>query len=148
MRGNVDSLTLCLFDSFFRPSGRSPERSEGRRKNCGYNVNCFDRSTTIVLCTLQHGAIRRALLGAVVWPTHTTVGKRLRSNFYQTVRVINEEKEGDPVRTMQRLNSYMGLMRHFRSYRLRRAAMRNKLAPHVQQSLRIPRDLRAVAVRQ
>ena len=84
----------------------------------------------------------------MVWPTHTTVGKRLRSNFYQTVRVINEEKEGDPVRTMQRLNSYMGLMRHFRSYRLRRAAMRNKLALHVQQSLRIPRDLRAVAVRQ
>ena len=97
---------------------------------------------------LQHAAKGSAFLGAVVWPTHTTVGKRLRSNFYQTVRVINEEKEGDPVRTMQRLNSYMGLMRHFRSYRLRRAAMRNKLAPHVQQSLRIPRDLWAVAVRQ
>ena len=27
MRGNVDSLTLCLFDSFFRPQAEAPSEA-------------------------------------------------------------------------------------------------------------------------
>jgi hypothetical protein len=97
---------------------------------------------------LQHAAKGTAFLGAVVWPTHTTVGKRLKANFHQAVCLLNQEKDGNPLRTVQRLNSYLGLMQHFRSYRLRRTVMRRQLAPHVKQSLRIPQDLRAIAVRQ
>lgn len=96
---------------------------------------------------LQHAAKGTAFLGAVVWPQHTTVGKRLKANFHQAVRAINREAHGDVSRTMQRLNSYLGLMRHFRSYRLRRAVIRKKLATDVKQSLRIPRDLKTIQVR-
>jgi hypothetical protein len=98
--------------------------------------------------SLQHAAKGTAFLGAVVWPTHTTVGKRLKANFHQAVRTINQEAQGDASRTMQRLNSYLGLMRHFRSYRLRRTVIRKELAPHIKRSLRIPGNLRAIAVRQ
>ena len=35
----MDSLTLCLFDSFFRPTGRSPERSEGRGEIANIDIN-------------------------------------------------------------------------------------------------------------
>ena len=95
---------------------------------------------------LQHAAKGTAFLGAVVWPTHTTVGKRLKANFYAAIDDINATRDADLQRSVQRLNSYLGLMAHFRSHRLRRQGLRKQLDVRLRLQLKGPRNLRKVRV--
>lgn len=92
---------------------------------------------------LQHAAKGTAFLGAVVWPTHTTVGKRLKGNFYAAIREINASQRLDP-RAVARINSYLGLTRQFRSHRLRRRVLRSALRPGLAAELISPRALQWV----
>ena len=96
---------------------------------------------------LQHVATGVKFLGAVVWPTHTTAGKRVKGNFYAAVREVNQCPEADADRVRQRLNSYLGLLSHHRTHRLRRSVMRKVLSNHWQRRLRVPRAMRKVLVR-
>jgi len=65
---------------------------------------------------LQHISKGLPFLGAVVWPHHTTPGRRLRGSFHAACLAWNTPG-ADPDRVRAGLASYMGLLQHHAAHR-------------------------------
>jgi hypothetical protein len=79
---------------------------------------------------LQHYSHGVKFLGTVIKPGRIHVGKRTKGNFFDAIQHHNQTVAGgrspnlDERRAFQAsLNSYLGLMAHFDTYRLRRAML-------------------------
>ncbi|MCF8352546.1 MAG: hypothetical protein K9H15_15365 [Bacteroidales bacterium] len=74
---------------------------------------------------LQHYSKGVQYLGAVIKPHRIYTASRTRGNFYQAIQQQNEiVKDHQPTQEEQQafqssLNSYLGIMKHYRSYKLR-----------------------------
>jgi RNA-directed DNA polymerase len=95
---------------------------------------------------LQHVRKGVAYLGAVVWPEHITAGKRLRANFYALAREIQAQPQIDALEARQRVNSYLGLMGHYKTFRLRRKILNVMLEGHGPGRLHFDPGLRKVVI--
>ncbi|MBK8966916.1 MAG: RNA-directed DNA polymerase [Lewinellaceae bacterium] len=83
---------------------------------------------------LQHYSKGVAFLGAVVKPGRVYIKNRTKGNFYARIQQWNE-RIGRPGRLNERelqslqssVNSYLGLMKHYRTYYIRRKVLRRTL---------------------
>jgi hypothetical protein len=83
---------------------------------------------------LQHFSKGVTFLGAIVKPGRIYIKNRAKGNFYARIQEWNErieEKkkpdESDLESIQSAANSYLGLMKHYRSYHIRRNLLRNVL---------------------
>jgi len=80
--------------------------------------------------TLQHYSHGVSFLGAIIKPHRTYVGRRTKGNFYSSIQKHNGIiATRQPDLTEQRafissMNSYLGVMGHYRTQRLRRSMIR------------------------
>ena len=69
---------------------------------------------------LQHYTKGVAFLGAYIKPHRIYIGKRTRGNFFKMIRSLKTVRNVEELKLMRAtLNSYLGLMQHFKTYRLR-----------------------------
>lgn len=83
---------------------------------------------------LQHWSKGCKYLGAVIKPHRIYVANRTKGNFFDAVNLHNqsirdhkpsaEEKE----QFLSSMNSYLGIMKHYRSYRIRKQMINNRLS--------------------
>lgn len=83
---------------------------------------------------LQHYSNGVSFLGAVVKPGRIYIKNRTKGNFYERIQLRNErigEKERLSEQELQSLqssiNSYLGLMKHYRTYYIRRKMLQRTL---------------------
>ena len=75
---------------------------------------------------LQHYSKGVHFLGAVIKPNHITSGKRTKGNFYDAIirhnTIVLERKptREEQVAFLCSINSYLGIMKHYDTYRLRK----------------------------
>jgi len=75
---------------------------------------------------LQHYTKGVKYLGAVIKPGRTYIANRTKSNFYEAIERLNlrardhKPTKGDREKFLSSMNSYLGIMKHYRTYRLRR----------------------------
>ncbi|MFH1505203.1 MAG: RNA-directed DNA polymerase, partial [Candidatus Omnitrophota bacterium] len=84
---------------------------------------------------IKHYKTGFLFLGAVIKPYRNYIGNRTKGNFYQAVkkqnRIINncvptdEEKK----RFISSMNSYLGIMKHYKTYKIRKCMLENRLSP-------------------
>ncbi|MDR1808975.1 MAG: RNA-directed DNA polymerase [Prevotella sp.] len=74
---------------------------------------------------LQHYSKGFAFLGAYVKPGRTYAGKRIKSNFKRAAAQCEKELSagGNPSKVRSTLNSYLGLMKHFDTYNLKKKTL-------------------------
>ena len=83
---------------------------------------------------LQHSGHGLSFLGVMIMPGRVYAGRRIKSNFYQTIQRFNLKlKTGRPdaagLRAFsQSVNSYLGLLKHYQTSRLRRSFLMKKLS--------------------
>ena len=83
---------------------------------------------------LQHYSKGVHFLGMVIQPNHITSGKRIKGNFYDAIvqsNLITYEKKpskDEQAAFLCSMNSYLGLMKHYNTYRLRRRMLRKHLS--------------------
>ncbi len=83
---------------------------------------------------LQHYSKGVAFLGAVVKPGRIYLKNRIKGNFYERIQQWNE-RMGRPERLSEQelqslqssVNSYLGLMKHYRTYYIRRKVLQRTL---------------------
>jgi RNA-directed DNA polymerase len=83
---------------------------------------------------LQHYTKGVTYLGAIIKPHRTYVGLRIKGNFYQAIKEQNEitksqiptKSEVDAFVTI--MNSYLGIMKHHKTYKLRRQMITQNLS--------------------
>jgi RNA-directed DNA polymerase len=83
---------------------------------------------------LQHYTKGVTYLGAIIKPHRTYVGLRIKGNFYQAIKEQNEitksqiptKSEVDAFVTL--MNSYLGIMKHHKTYKLRRQMITQNLS--------------------
>jgi hypothetical protein len=83
---------------------------------------------------LQHYTKGVAYLVAIIKPHRTYVGLRIKGNFYQAIKEQNEitksqiptKSEVDAFVTI--MNSYLGIMKHHKTYKLRRQMITQNLS--------------------
>lgn len=83
---------------------------------------------------LQHYTKGVTYLGAIIKPHRTYVGLRIKGNFYQAIKEQNEitksqiptKSEVDAFVTI--MNSYLGIMKHHKPYKLRRQMITQNLS--------------------
>jgi len=97
------------------------------RENLGINVHPRK-------IYLQHFSKGVAFLGAVVKPGRTYLKNRTKGNFYESLqkwndRVVEKRKLSEPdLQSLQScVNSYLGLMQHYRTYNIRRKMLQRSL---------------------
>lgn len=84
---------------------------------------------------LQHYSKGVKYLGAVIKPHRIYIANRTKGNFHQSIetwnkiirakkRLIKEEQDG----FLSSMNSYLGIMRHYRTYKLRKKMLRENLS--------------------
>jgi hypothetical protein len=86
---------------------------------------------------LQHYSKGFTFVGAFIKPGRNYIGNRTKKNFRHKMRqienrltkVIPAPEEREKVRSS--VNSYLGLMRHFRTYNLRKKVLLNKRNPSI-----------------
>lgn len=71
---------------------------------------------------IQHYTKGASFVGGIVKPYRTYSSNRTIDNFESVIRELNEttDKEQTAQRAVQRINSYLGFLRHRRSYNIRR----------------------------
>jgi hypothetical protein len=75
---------------------------------------------------LQHYTKGVPFLGTIIKPNRIYSGKRLKANFYQAIQNQNKLIEShkldydDLTHFLSSLNSYLGLLRHYQTYNLRK----------------------------
>lgn len=85
---------------------------------------------------LQHYTKGVHFLGAVIKPHRIYIAKRTQGNFYTAIQQQNAIiAAGKPSKEQQAtflssMNSYLGLLKHFKSYRLRKEMLIENLSPH------------------
>ncbi len=83
---------------------------------------------------LQHYAKGVNFLGVTIKPNRIYIGKRTKGNFYDAITQHNNKtREKKPSKEEQAaflcsVNSYLGLMKHYNTYRLRRRMLRTHLS--------------------
>jgi hypothetical protein len=65
-------------------------------------------------------------LGVVIYPDHVRVGKRIRRNFQNALIQLNK-KVPEASAYQSCVNSYLGLLARYPTYRLRRKTIRNNV---------------------
>jgi len=85
---------------------------------------------------LQHYSKGVRFLGTVIKPNRIYIGKRTQGNFYAAIRQENAVAEAQkPDKTqrdafLSRMNSYLGLLKHYQTYRLRQKMLQKHLSPY------------------
>lgn len=85
---------------------------------------------------LQHFSKGVPFLGAIIKPGRIYIGKRTKGNFYHAIHKQNDLiKHHKPVKEEQAgfqssMNSYLGIMKHYNSYRLRKKMVWKYLSPY------------------
>lgn len=83
---------------------------------------------------LQHYSKGVHYLGSFIKPNRVTCGKRIKSNFYDAIYRSNElVRENKPSKEDQlaflcSMNSYLGIMKQYRTYRLRKKMLKKHLS--------------------
>jgi len=84
---------------------------------------------------LQHYTKGVSFLGAIIKPYRKYVASRTKSNFYVAIMTYNSIiQKAIPEKSQIRqflisINSYLGIIRHYRTYRLREQMLRMRLSP-------------------
>ena len=85
---------------------------------------------------LQHYSKGVSFLGTIIKPGRIYIGKRTKGNFYQAVRKQNTiVKTGKPSQQEQvafqsSMNSYLGIMKHYNTYKLRKRLLWKNLSAY------------------
>jgi len=75
---------------------------------------------------LQHYSKGVKYLGAVIKPHKTYIANRTKGNFYNAIDKQNQiARDHNPIKEEQEafqnsMNSYLGMMKHYKSYKLRK----------------------------
>jgi RNA-directed DNA polymerase len=83
---------------------------------------------------LQHYTKGVNFLGVVIKPHRITSGRRIKGNFYDAIarqnHIVSKEKPSNDARAafLCSMNSYLGLMKHYSTYRLRRRMLKKHLS--------------------
>ncbi len=83
---------------------------------------------------LQHSGHGLPFLGVIIKPGRIYAGRRIKSNFYQTIKRFKRQIRAGRPDTLglnafrQSINSYLGLLKHYQTWRLRRSFLMNKLS--------------------
>lgn len=78
---------------------------------------------------LQHYSKGVHFLGAVIKPNHITCGKRIKGNLHRAItqqnRIAEDHKPSreEQAAFLSSMNSYLGLMKHYNTYRLRKGML-------------------------
>jgi len=103
---------------------------------------------------MQHYAKGVTFLGVQVKPGRMCVAARMKSQFYLALHKINALlRQKEPLTREQKvyiiscINSYLGLMRWFHTFRLRRKCLTQVLDPAWQEQLLIPKNYKKVRLK-
>ncbi|MEI6095698.1 MAG: reverse transcriptase/maturase family protein [Gammaproteobacteria bacterium] len=83
---------------------------------------------------LQHYSKGVPFLGVIIRPNHISSGKRIKGNFYDAIarnNLLTYEKKPskeEQAAFLCSMNSYLGIMKHYNTYRLRRRMLRKHLS--------------------
>jgi len=83
---------------------------------------------------LQHYTKGVKFLGAVIKPNRIYIARRTKGNFYEAIEkhnsVVNERKptEEEVFEFISSMNSYLGVMKHYRTYKLRKGMLFKNLS--------------------
>jgi hypothetical protein len=84
---------------------------------------------------LQHYTKGLSFLGVMIKPNRIYVGNRIKSNFYKVLNKHNEIVASAPMdktlvmQFVSQMNSYLGIMKHYQTYRLRKNGITKKMNP-------------------
>lgn len=82
---------------------------------------------------LQHHSKGLAFLGVMIKPNRIYVGNRIKSNFFTVLKQQNEVVSTSPIdksvvmQFVSRMNSYLGIMKHYHTFRLRQHIIQKKM---------------------
>lgn len=83
---------------------------------------------------LQHFSKGVRYLGTVIKPHRIYIANRTKGNFYSAIKELNEiVKDHKPAKEdnqifLSRMNSYLGIMKHYRTYKLRKEILQKNLS--------------------
>jgi hypothetical protein len=83
---------------------------------------------------LQHYSKGVQFLGAVIKPNRIYIARRTKGNFYEAIEkhnsVVNERKptKEEVFDFISSMNSYLGVMKHYRTYKLRKGMLFKNLS--------------------
>jgi len=96
---------------------------------------------------LQHFSKGAPFLGTIIKPHRIYIRNQTKGNFYKTVRYWNNFLEEERNLTKEALgqflasvNSYLGIMKHYNTYKLRRKMLTENLSPHFDDYIYIADD--------
>jgi hypothetical protein len=84
---------------------------------------------------LQHYTKGVRFLGTVIKPNRIYIGNRTKGNFYMAIQKQNKVVENNIIQLEQlnqflsSMNSYLGIMKHYKTYRLRMGMLLKYLNP-------------------
>lgn len=103
---------------------------------------------------LQHYSKGVKFIGAVIKPDRQYIGNRTKGNLYARIRGYNEELERNPKQAVKLLeplvasvNSYLGFMIHYKTYKIRRKLLTETLASGWRKYLEIAPDMSKVTIK-
>ncbi|MDI6833837.1 MAG: reverse transcriptase, partial [Bacteroidales bacterium] len=83
---------------------------------------------------LQHYSKGVRFLGAVIKPNRIYIANRTKVNFYTAIEkqnsIVKERKPSEEERNefIKSMNSYLGIMKHYKTYKLRKGMLFKKLS--------------------
>jgi hypothetical protein len=92
---------------------------------------------------LQHFRKGVRFLGTVIMPRRIYIASRTKGNFYNAIRTQNRVAEDhkpnrdDREFFLSSMNSYLGIMKHYASYRLRTRMIIKNLSPYWRRIVRL-----------
>ena len=104
---------------------------------------------------LQHYSKGLQFLGVYIKPFRVYIGKRCKTNFYRKIKLWNsnvinlKNKFGEEEKLLFRanINSYLGLLRHYNTYKLRNKLMNNILHKSFGLNFYFPDNLEKVIIK-
>jgi RNA-directed DNA polymerase len=85
---------------------------------------------------LQHCSKGVPFLGTMIKPGRIYIGKRTKSNFYQAIQkqnaIVKNRKPSkvEQVAFQSSMNSYLGILKHYNTYKLRKRMLWKNLSPY------------------
>jgi len=95
---------------------------------------------------LQHYSKGVKFLGAIIKPNRIYIANRTKGNLYQALMRFNEQikvqaiSEVELTTYVSTVNSYLGIMKHFRTYRLRSSMLRRRIGGRWHQHIFVSSD--------
>ena len=103
---------------------------------------------------LQHYSKGVKFIGAVIKPDREYIGNRTKGNLYARIRAYNEQLSREPKKAVKLLeqlsasiNSYLGFMIHYKTFKIRRKLLTEVLAPGWLKYLEIAPDMSKVSIK-